>query len=295
MSFNPPDTNEPDQSPKSSPVATQPDLDRVLLFGGLAFVLAVLILSPGDLLGKADHVGYTVCHQISVRSYFFGDHQLPLSPRCSGQYLGALFGMLLLLILGRSKAGALPPTGIVLLLLGFLAVWAFDGFNSYLTFFPGLPHLYEPRNILHVTTGTMQGVALLIALVWPFYNAGMWAHPSPLRSIRNWREVGLLALIIAAIVALVNREVQQLLYPLALLSVAGTLMMLTIVNTMLVTIVLKRSGTVERWRDALPLMVAGLALALVEIIVIDLFHALVNVDVRAAVLGGCAGEARGRV
>ncbi|MEZ4766845.1 MAG: DUF2085 domain-containing protein [Caldilineales bacterium] len=80
-----------------------------------------------------------------------------LCARCSGQYLGALFGLVLLLVLGRGRAGALPPTGIVLLLLGFLAVWAFDGLNSYLTFFPGLPHLYEPRNILRVTTGAMQG------------------------------------------------------------------------------------------------------------------------------------------
>lgn len=247
-------------------------LDRVLLFGGLGIVLAVLILSPGDLLGKADHIGYAVCHQISVRSYFFGDHQLPLCARCSGQYLGALFGLALLLILGRGKAGALPPTGIVLLLLGFLVVWAFDGFNSYLTLFPGLPHLYEPRNILRVTTGAMQGVAL-IALVWPFYNAGMWTRPSPQRSIRNWREVGLLLLIIAAIVALVNSELQQLLYPLALLSVAGTVMMLTVVNTMLVTIALRRSGTVERWRDALPLIVAGLALAVIEIVIINVIRA----------------------
>ena len=80
-------------------------------------------------------------------------------------------------------------------------------------------------------------------------------------------------LIIAAIVALVNSELQQLLYPLALLSVAGTVMMLTIVNTMLVTIALRRSGTVERWRDALPLIVAGLALALIEIIVINVIRA----------------------
>ncbi|MCB0003902.1 MAG: DUF2085 domain-containing protein, partial [Anaerolineae bacterium] len=213
-----------------------------------------------------------VCHQISVRSYFFGDHQLPLCARCSGQYLGALFGLVLLLILGRSKAAALPPTPIVVLLLGFLAVWAFDGLNSYLTFFPGLPHLYEPKNILRVTTGAMQGVAL-IALVWPFYNAGMWAHPSPQRSIRNWREVGLLALIIVAIVALVTSEIQQLLYPLALLSVGGTVMMLTIVNTMLVTIALRRSGTVERWRDALPLLAGGLALATLEIIAINVVRA----------------------
>ncbi|MEZ4766844.1 MAG: hypothetical protein R2844_00245 [Caldilineales bacterium] len=92
---------------------------------------------------------------------------------------------------------------------------------------------------------------------------------APLRSIRNWREVGLLVLIVAVVAALVSSQWQALLYPLALLSVAGTLMMLTVVNTMLVTIVLRRSGTVERWRDALPLIVAGLALATVEIIVIN--------------------------
>lgn len=272
MTSNLPESPQPTPPSNESTPPRQRRLDRVLLFGGLGFILAVLILSPGDLLGKADHVGYAVCHQISVRSYFFGDHQLPLCARCTGQYLGALFGLALLFILGRSKAAALPPTGIVLLLLGFLAVWAFDGLNSYLTFFPGLPHLYEPNNFLRVTTGAMQGVAL-IALVWPFYNAGMWAQPSPQRSIRNWREVGLLVLIVVAIVALVNSEVQQLLYPLALLSVAGTVMMLTIVNTMLVTIALRRSGTVERWRDALPLIVAGLALALIEIIVINVFRA----------------------
>ena len=273
MTSNPPEIPQ-SAAPngESPPVARRRTLDRVLLFGGLGFVLAVLVLSPGDLLGKADHIGYAVCHQISVRSYFFGDHQLPLCARCSGQYLGALFGLVLLLILGRSKAAALPPTPIVVLLLGFLAVWAFDGLNSYLTFFPGLPHLYEPKNILRVTTGAMQGVAL-IALVWPFYNAGMWAHPSPQRSIRNWREVGLLALIIVAIVALVTSDIQQLLYPLALLSVGGTVMMLTIVNTMLVTIALRRSGTVERWRDALPLLAGGLALATLEIIAINVVRA----------------------
>ncbi|MCO5245959.1 MAG: DUF2085 domain-containing protein [Anaerolineae bacterium] len=273
MTSNPPEIPQSaTPNGESPPVARRRTLDRVLLFGGLGFVLAVLVLSPGDLLGKADHIGYAVCHQISVRSYFFGDHQLPLCARCSGQYLGALFGLVLLLILGRSKAAALPPTPIVVLLLGFLAVWAFDGLNSYLTFFPGLPHLYEPKNILRVTTGAMQGVAL-IALVWPFYNAGMWAHPSPQRSIRNWREVGLLALIIVAIVALVTSDIQQLLYPLALLSVGGTVMMLTIVNTMLVTIALRRSGTVERWRDALPLLAGGLALATLEIIAINVVRA----------------------
>lgn len=252
-------------------------LDSLLLAGGLGVALAVLLLAPGDALDKADHIGYAVCHQIPVRSYFFGDHQLPLCARCSGQYLGALAGLALLLLLGRSRAGALPPTGIVAALLGFLAIWALDGLNSYLTLFPGLPHLYQPHNLLRVTTGAMQGVALIV-LVWPFYNAGMWARPAPTRSIRNLRELGLLALIVVAVAALVNSQWPPLLYPLALLSVGGTLMMLTIVNTMLVTIVLRRSSTLTRWQETLPLLAAGLGLAVIQILLINLLRAWLTAE-----------------
>lgn len=246
-------------------------LDGVLLFGGLGLALAILAFSPGDLLSKADHIGYAVCHQIPVRSYFFGDHQLPLCARCSGQFLGALAGLALLFLLGRGRAGALPPTGIVLLLLGFLVVWALDGLNSYLTLFPGLPHLYQPQNILRVSTGALQGVAL-IALVWPFFNAGLWTQPAPKRSIDNLREVGLLVLIVVAVVLLVSSGFEPLLYPLALLSVGGTLMMLTIVNTMLVAIALRRSNQLTRWLDVLPLLAAGLALAVIQIVLINLLR-----------------------
>ncbi|HSN74483.1 MAG TPA: DUF2085 domain-containing protein [Anaerolineae bacterium] len=255
----------------------RPWQDLLLLAGGLAVIAAIWFITPGGLLDKADHVGYGVCHQIPIRSPFFGGRQLPLCARCSGQFLGALAGLVLLIALGRGKAAKLPPRPVIVVLLGFIAAWALDGFNSYLTLFPGAPHLYEPHNILRTTTGAMQGVAL-ISLVLPFFNVTLWARPDPRPTIGSLREVLLLLGLIALIVAAVGSEWAPLLYPLALLSVAGTLMMLTLVTTMLVTLALRRDGRAESWRDALPLLVAGLALALIILLAINLLRAWLTAE-----------------
>lgn len=252
-------------------------LDWLLLAGGLAVIVVIWLITPGGLLDKADHVGYGVCHQIPLRSPFFDGRQLPLCARCSGQFLGALAGLALLIILGRGKAAKLPPPAVTLVLLGFIAAWAFDGFNSYLTLFPGAPHLYEPHNILRTTTGAMQGVAL-ISLVLPFFNVTLWARPDPRPTIGSLREVLLLLGLIALIVAAVGSEWAPLLYPLALLSVAGTLMMLTMVTTMLVMLALRRDGRAEGWRDAVPLLSAGLALALIILLGINLLRAWLTAE-----------------
>ncbi len=257
--------------------AHRPWLDWLLLAGGLAVIVAIWFITPGGLLNKADHVGYGVCHQIPIRSPFFGGRQLPLCARCSGQFLGALAGLALLLALGRGKAAKLPPGPVVIVLLGFLAAWALDGFNSYLTLFPGAPHLYEPHNILRTTTGAMQGVAL-ISLVLPFFNVTLWARPDPRPTIGSLREVLLLLGLIVLIVAAVGSEWAPLLYPLALLSAAGTLMMLTLVTTMLVTLALRRDGRADGWRDALPLLIAGLALALLILLGINLLRAWLTAE-----------------
>lgn len=265
-------------APLPSPVEKRrPWLDWLLLAGGLAVIAVIWFITPGGLLDKADHVGYGVCHQIPIRSPFFGGRQLPLCARCSGQFLGALGGLLLLVALGRGKAAKLPPAAVSAVLLGFIAVWALDGLNSYLTFFPGAPYLYEPHNILRTTTGAMQGVAL-ISLVLPFFSVTLWREPSQRPTINSLREVLLLVGVVALIVAAVGSEWAPLLYPLALLSVAGTLMMLAMVNTMLVVLALKREGKTAGWRDALPLMIAGLALAMLELLVINLLRAWLTAE-----------------
>ena len=257
--------------------APRPWLDWLLLAGGLGVIVAIWFITPGGLLNKADHVGYAVCHQLPIRTPFFGGRQLPLCARCSGQFLGALAGLALLIALGRGKAAQLPPRPVIVVLLGFLAAWALDGFNSYLTFFPGAPHLYEPHNILRTTTGAMQGVAL-ISLVLPFFNVTLWARPDQRPTIGSLREVLWLLGLIALIVAAVGSEWAPLLYPLALLSVAGTLMMLTLVTTMLLTLALRRDGRAQSWRDALPLLIAGLALALLIVLGINLLRAWLTAE-----------------
>lgn len=254
-----------------------PWLDWLLLAGGLAVIALIWVITPGGLLDKADHVGYGICHQIPIRSPFFGGRQLPLCARCSGQFLGVLAGLLLLIALGRGKAAKLPPAAVTLVLLGFMAAWALDGLNSYLTFFPGAPHLYEPHNILRTTTGAMQGVAL-ISLVLPFFSVTLWAQPSPRPTVGSLRELLLLVGLVALITAAVGSQWAPLLYPLALLSVAGALMMLALVNTMLVVLALKREGQVAGWRDALPLLIAGLALALLELLAINLLRAWLTIQ-----------------
>lgn len=261
-------------NPSNTP---RPWLDWLLLAGGLGVIVAIWFIAPGGLLDKADRVGYAVCHQIPIRTPFFDGRPLPLCARCSGQFLGALGGLALLIALGRGRAGRLPPRPVIVVLLGFIAAWAVDGFNSYLTLFPGAPHLYEPHNILRTTTGAMQGVAL-ISLALPFFNVTLWAQPSPRPTIANLREVAALLLLIGLIVAAVGSEWAPLLYPLALLSAAGTLMMLALVMTMLVTLALRRDGRAEDWRDALPLLVGGLALALLMVLAINLLRAWLTAE-----------------
>jgi uncharacterized membrane protein len=59
---------------------------------GLVFI-GWLINTPTGLLGKADAVGYAVCHRIDVRSFHLGERPLPLCARCSGMYLAAVLNI----------------------------------------------------------------------------------------------------------------------------------------------------------------------------------------------------------
>ena len=76
----------------------------VYLLVGLLLVGWVLNV-PAGLLGKADAVGYAVCHRIDERSFHLGTRSLPLCARCSGQYLGAALGLVYQFVIGRRRTG----------------------------------------------------------------------------------------------------------------------------------------------------------------------------------------------
>lgn len=239
-----------------------------LFVGVAALVFAAWLLgTPPGLLGKADAVGYAVCHRIDERSFHIGDRQLPLCARCTGTYLGALVGIGALAVLGR-RAGNPPARRLLVILLGFIAVMGFDGINSYLTLFPGAPHLYEPQNWLRLVTGTFNGMAMA-ALVFPVLNQTLWKNWENRPALSGFRDLGVLVVLGVIVIGLVLTENPVILYPLALLSALGVVALLTMLDTTFLLILTRRDGRVERWTGALLPLVAGFTLAILQIGLID--------------------------
>ncbi len=260
--------NQPDTNPLRPARAATPR-DKLLALAGLVIVLALLIAPPHSLLDKADRAGFAVCHRIAERSFAFAGRPLPLCARCSGTYLGALVGLVVLTARGRGRASGLPAGRYLAALALFLAAWGFDGLNSFLTLFPGAPHLYEPNNLLRLITGALEGITLA-AFLLPIVNLALWAAPDPARIFGSWADLGWMLVGVAVVVGLVSSEWPLLLYPLAIVSGATVVLLLGLVNTILVLIVLRWEGRATRWQQAVAPLLLGLALALLEVALIGL-------------------------
>jgi len=244
-------------------------LVSLLVIGGLW-----LWFTPAGLLGKADAVGYAVCHRITVRSFLFPNGvQLPMCARCSGTFLGVLVGLFGPgLLLGRRRAAEFPKTWIVILMLGFSGWWAFDGANSFAHLLPsslGIPRLFEPTNFLRLTTGMFHGITLG-GLVLPVVNATIWADARREPTLASvWHLLALYAVGVA-LIAMVLSGLAVFLYPLAVASALGTLAALTGAGTVMAATLLKRENRAYTPGEALPLILLGLAGALALIGLIDL-------------------------
>jgi uncharacterized membrane protein len=255
----------------------------------VAFVMFLLI-TPGDMLGytgnwflaKTQMVGYAVCHQIVQHTFIIG-HPLPLCARCTGTFIGALFGFFgQAVVLRRRRAVEFPPILIIVILVTFTLLWAADGLNSLLateglnTTIVAIFHvrnLYEPMHELRLLTGALNGLTMS-ALVYPAFNATLWRRFLPERAIRGLRDLGLLVLLelclVGAVLSLVLISLPWTIYPLAFLSALGVLTLLTGVNTMLVLIAVQRENTASSWRDALIPLLAGFTVSLLQIAAISM-------------------------
>lgn len=250
-------------------------LPAVALILALAVIGVFLFVPPWSVLVKTRLIGYAVCHQLPDRSFHVAGEQLPLCARCSGTFVGALIGFALLTLRGRRLAAALPPVRVLVVLVCFIAALAVDGLNSYLTFFPGVPHLYEPRNWLRLTTGALNGVALS-AIVYPVLNYSLWRDAASAPSLRNLKELGLMIAAAGMLVGVILLEPPPLLYPLAIASGLGVLALLTALNTTLLLMLVSREATAVTWRQAALPLVVGLAIAFMEIGLIDVLRYVVT-------------------
>jgi uncharacterized membrane protein len=243
-------------------------LSAMLVAIGLVMLLSWLAMTPAGALGKADAIGYAVCHRIDGRSFHLGERALPMCARCTGMYLGVLVAIGTFLALGRRRSGVFPawPYGVVFGL--FAAAWAADGVNSYLSLFPMWPHLYEPNNVLRIVTGTLLGLGMG-TLVFTGFNQTVWRSWKPESAIQRPHDLlwmlGLSGLMIAAVLT----ENPLVLYPLALLSSLSVLGLLTVIYAMILLLVFGRDNRAEAWNDLRGPLVAGFVLALGQIVLFD--------------------------
>jgi uncharacterized membrane protein len=246
----------------------------------LAVLVGWLWVTPPGILGKADAVGYAVCHRIGERSFHIGGDggvQMPLCARCNGTFAAAAIGLIFQAFASR-KQNAFPDWKLFTLLGIFVVAWGFDGANSYLYLikqtYPGrlaeIPNVYIPNNVLRLLTGSGMGLAMSIAL-YPALSQTLWLEADP-RPAMDWRRLGILIAIVLLLDVAILTEHPIIMYPVAFLSVGGVLALLTCVYGMLWIMIMRQENTFERLQQLGIPALAGLTLTLIMVMVIDLLR-----------------------
>src|SRR5215213_9131474 len=209
----------------------------------IAFIVWFTIAPPG-LLGKADAVGYAICHRIDERSFHIGGRQLPLCARCTGEFFSAAISLLFFALVSPKKSG-MPNWKIGAPLVLFFLAFGIDGSNSYLYLlktstgaFGNIPNLYIPNNTLRLFTGSGMGIALA-SILYPAFNQSTWKDVDRERAL-DWKKLGILVSIIVLVDLLILTENPIVLFPVATLSVLGVLTLLIMVSSMVWLLVMRQ-------------------------------------------------------
>lgn len=150
----------------------------VVLVAALGIIGLWLAYTQAGVLGKADAVGYAICHRIENRSFSAFGRPLPLCARCTGIYLGAMTGLGVFVASGRTRASYLPHWRVAIFLGLFVAIMGVDGLNSYLTLFPN--YSASAPKLAQAHHWDFCGLSL-ICLVFPIFNQSIWntVQPTP--------------------------------------------------------------------------------------------------------------------
>jgi uncharacterized membrane protein len=260
---------------KASPRPNFTGLTRFLVPIAAVLVFAVWFsFAPPGLLGKADAIGYAICHRIDERSFHIGDRQLPLCARCTGEFYAAGISLLFFAMVSPRKGG-MPGWKLGAPLLFFFAAFGIDGTNSYLYLLKetadgvlnNIPNLYIPNNTLRLFTGSGMGIALA-SILYPAFNQSAWKDPDPRRAL-DWKKLGMLIAIVLLVNFAVLTESSVILYPIAILSILGVLGLLIIVFSVVWIMLMRQENEFTSLREMWMPFLAGTTLALLMITAID--------------------------
>jgi uncharacterized membrane protein len=251
----------------------------------LVVVAAVVVLTgwllytPPGFLGKLDAIAYAVCHRIAERSFHIGNIQLPLCARCTGMYLGAVTGLLYQFIRGN-KGSKAPGWGIIAVLVVFLVAFGIDGANSYLYLLkqvrpgilPHIPNIYIPNNTLRLLTGSGMGLGIA-AMLFPAFNQSIWADCDDAHAgLSGWKAFGLLLGIQVVFDLLVLTQSPIVLYPVALISVLGVVLLLTMVYTIVWVMITGQENKYTKIRQLWLPILAGFTITMIQTFGIDMLR-----------------------
>ena len=243
----------------------------------LLVMAGFLFITPPGLLGKADGIGYAVCHRIDERSFHLFGRQLPLCARCTGEFNAAAVTLIFLGFVSRQRS-SLPRKSILAMLAVFFLAFAVDGSNSYLYllkqtyegFLPQIPNIYIPNNSLRLLTGSGMGIAMA-SVLYPVVNQTIWRDVDE-RPALTWKEFGGLLGVILLLDLGILSEQPIILYPIAFMSVLGVLVLLSMVFSIVWIIIMRQENTFETLKQLWMPVVAGLTLTFLMISVIDLLR-----------------------
>lgn len=260
-------TFDPDLQTRNGKSKATRQMILAIFVGGL--FLSWLIATPPGLLGKSDAVAYAVCHRISSHSFYFGDRPVSLCARCTGQYLGFLWGFGLQVVVGRKRSGfpdRWASVGLVFLVL----LYALDGLNSLFHLYPNLGDwsFYSSNNPLRLFTGLGMGLAIS-GFYFPLMGQTIWKDFSLERSLSGTKEWLLLVGGGIGIGLLVLTGNPLILYPLILLSTGGLMVLLTLLYTVIWILLKRKENSFGSWRDLGWWILAGFGTATFQIALFD--------------------------
>lgn len=248
-----------------------------VLIALLAGVAAWIYVAPPGLMGKLDAIGYAVCHRLDSHSLHVAGRAMPLCARCTGEFNAAAIALIFQIGVSPRKS-RLPRRGIIALLVVLFLAFALDGSNSYLALMrsmqPGvlgwIPTFYSTNSVTRIFTGSGMGL-VLGSILYPMYNQSVWHMPLSQRAL-DWRKFTALVAIVLLVDLGILSESPLVLYPVALLSAAGVLALLGIVFSIVWIMTMRQDNSFSSGRQLWLPAGAGLTLALVMIVGIDLLR-----------------------
>ncbi len=259
----------------AGPHRTPPSPTARLLVSALLTVAAFFVIySPWPLIAKLHAVGAACCAQIPSHTITFQGRAMPIDSRNSGIYLGVLLVITILWLTGRQRAALYVPAGVRNILMLCVLAMIFDGFNSVAESHH-LHTYYLDTNTIRAVTGTLAGMALTI-LVVPIYNRLVWCDPAPIAVAEDYVELSGFVIVAVLVIVSLQAAPATLYYPLSILSIVGFLITMTMVNSCVLLVSLRREHSVVGNSDLFIPALAGLVLTFLEVLAITSWRAFAH-------------------